>query len=208
MRIDFERLERMRRAEKLARSTSLGLSYQIIEVERSRTRAVGRVDEVKMRAQALGGSPMMRPGETEADATDQRNAEANARAEQRARLRQTLRGHPEALGEALQQLETVNADDFAVALAEAEAELARVDKGDLAAAAHLEKPPSEPSILAADTVRHPTQREKSRIFQTLIHNRGNRQRHLPPQRGDRASGARERAGVFRPPLNGGGRINA
>jgi chromosome segregation ATPase len=127
MRIDFERLERMRRGEKLARSTSLGLSYQIIEVERSRTRAVGRVDEVKMRAQALGGSPMMRPGETEADAADRRNAEANARAEQRARLRQTLRGHPEALGEALQQLETVNADDFAVALAEAEAELARVD---------------------------------------------------------------------------------
>jgi chromosome segregation ATPase len=128
MRIDFERLERMRRGEKLARSTSLGLSYQIIEVERSRTRAVGRVDEVKMRAQALGGSPMMRPGETEADAADRRNAEANARAEQRARLRQTLRGHPEALGEALQQLETVNADDFAVALAEAEDQLRRVDE--------------------------------------------------------------------------------
>jgi hypothetical protein len=128
MRVDLERLEAMRQAERLARSTSLGLSYQVIEVERSRTRALGRVTEVRMRGRGRFSSDGQRQGETEADAVDRRNAEANARAEQRSRLRETLRGHPEALAEALQQLEIVGTDHFDQALAEAEDQLRRVDE--------------------------------------------------------------------------------
>jgi hypothetical protein len=127
MRVDFARLEAMRRAWQTARATSTGLAHEIIRVEQERTRRYGNLRGLEMQAQAYGEVPR-RPGEDEADFAERRNAAENARAERRRQVRTAFKDFPEQMGAALAEIDRVGPEDAGHAIAEAEQALARIDQ--------------------------------------------------------------------------------
>lgn len=118
----------MRRAWQTARATSTGLSHELIRVEQERSRAYGNLRSLEAQAAAYPGEIPRRPGETEAEVNERRNARENALSEQRQRLRQALKDHPEQLAAALQDLEQGRGADLSEALAVAAIQLQRVDE--------------------------------------------------------------------------------